>query len=230
MRGVATAGGVAVSGRVATGTAGAVHNDIGKPDHVSLSFDQARLEQWQPLLDTSNLDILPDQMYGWIAESDLYDTDAFCYWTFYDRQEGLSTFDSHVLDREPVYVFSDGDTLEEVVYSGYHWLAATASGTAIARDGDHPLFHIAEDYHHYYEGGNGATDLEIDDLDSVFDDWLATGWEDDLGVGLAQEPWLIRDPERESWWQRNSFGFNGKEWGRQLLHNLGLYGAEVSDI
>lgn len=214
------AAGAAALGSVGlVGTTTAVHETQGKPSHVTLSFDESTLETYRPKLITGHLDVRPTKQYAWLATSPEHDDDVYCYWTYYVTQRGVTSRDSHFLDREPLYVFVDEDTgeISEVIYSAYHWLAGktTVAHTVTDADGEHPTFRVAEHWHHYLqtrEEDGGFVDL--DELNDQFDDWLANGWEEDLAVGAAQNPWIMR--RRGSWWKDDGSGsFNellAKTW------------------
>ena len=223
-------GGVAI----ATGPAAAAH-DTAKPEHVTLSFDETTLERYRPRLVTRHLDVSPSKQYAWLATSPEHDTDAYTYWTWYVTQEGLTDRDSHYLDREPVYVFVDAETdeISEVVYSGYHWLAARTRSPTTDVD-DHPLFQVAERYHHYYRTGDDTGELvDLADMDAVFDEWIDNGWEEDLEPGAAQYPWLLASVDsgasRAHWWRENSLGFSWTAQWMRLWKRLGLRGADEAD-
>lgn len=190
---------------------GAADHDGAKPSHVTLSFSESDLKYYRPYLVTRHLDVEPTRIYGWKATSPEESTDAYVYFTYYVTQQGVSTYDSHYLDREPIYVFVDPstDTIREVVYAGYHWLAGRTRSPPVEEDGTgvHPTLHVAEKWHHYLQTTEVGVEVALGDLTSKFDDWLATGWEDDLEPGVAQNPWRMR--YRQYWWRDNGAGFSG---------------------
>lgn len=235
LRTVGGGGAAVVGATVATGRVRAAH-DGAQPSHVTLTFDESALEGYRPRLVTRHLDVRPSKQYAWLATSPEHDTDAYTYWTWYVTQEGLTAEDSHYQDREPVYVFVDPDESEirEVVYAGYHWLAARTRHPPTDVD-DHPLFRVADRYHHYQQTSDDTGELvDLADMDNVFDEWLANGWEEDLHPGAAQNPWIMASVDsgggRESWWRRNSFGFSTEEFLKQVWLRVGLFGADDSDL
>lgn len=222
---------------ISTGMARADHENRAPPNHVTLSFDRAELEGYRPRLVTRNLGVKPSKQYAWIASSPEHETDAYTYWTWYVTQKGRTGRDSHYLDREPVYLFVDEESgdIREVVYSGYHWLAARTRSPTTDLD-DHVLLEVAEDYHHYIRTADDTGELvELEDLDETFTEWLANGWEEDLAVGAAQNPWIMSSVDdgagRSSWWRRGqTLGISSTEIWKQVSLKLGLFGAEQSDL
>lgn len=201
------AGAAGLGSAALVGTATAVHDTKGKPSHVTLSFDQSTLETYRPKLVTGHLDVRPSKQWAWLATSPEEDDDAYCYWTYYVTQRGISSRDSHFLDREPVYVFvDDAGDITEIVYSAYHWLAGKTAvpPTVTDSDGEHPTLRVAKKWHHYLQTSDDGVFVELEDLDPQFDDWLANGWEDDLAIGAAQNPWIMR--RRSSWWKDDGSG------------------------
>lgn len=233
---------VAAIGATAVGAgtvdvARADHENTEPPSHVTITFDESKLERYRPRLVTRNLDVRPSKQYAWIASSPEHETDAYTYWTWYVTQKGVTARDSHYLDREPVYVFVDEDSgeIREVVYSGYHWLAARTTNPTTDLD-DHALFRVVDRWHHYVETTDDTGELvELADLDDVFPEWLANGWEDDLEPGAAQNPWIMASIDsgsaRSSWWRENeTFGFNFSERWKRIQLKLGVAGADESDL
>jgi hypothetical protein len=211
-------------------SATAVHDSSGQPSHVTLSYDESELETYRPKLVTGHLDTRPSLQYAWIAESTEHDDDAYCYWTYYVTQQGFTDQDSHYLDREPLYVFVDeaGD-VSQVIYSGYHWLAADThvpNTVEADDDGQHPTFRVAKKYHHYLQTTDDSGELvDLSDLNDQFDTWLANGWEDDLCVGCAQDPWLMR--RRSSWWKDDRSGSLGELFAKIYLRASKLPGVNI---
>lgn len=215
----------------ATGTETPDHLTDGKPEHVDLSFPRSAIEAYQPKLVTRHLTVQPTKQYAWLATSPEYDYDVYCYWTFYPRQEGLTSRDSHWLDREPCYVFVDKTTgdVETVVYAAYHWYS-NRTLPALA-DGTHPTFRAADRWHHYIQTTTEGRVLELEDFETVFEDWLRNGWDEDLAVGAAQNPALMLG--RETWFRRDAgaiAGVNADALLASTYLTLGIRGADKSDL
>jgi hypothetical protein len=200
------AGTAAVSGRVA-----ANHRDQ-QPAHVTLSYDEATLERYQPLyvIAEEDREKLIAQ-YAWTAKSPEFDTDAHVYWTSYTHQEGVTEFDSHDGDHEPVYVYSDSQTgdVKEVVASVYHWLAGGTHASGIRIDnGSNPVLRVMTPHHHHTaaDADSSTHRPQLENLDQVFDDWLANGMEDDLEPGTVVNPWRMTGPDARTHWWHDTIG------------------------
>lgn len=227
-------------GVAAAGGAPVVASRRGAADHfesvagVSRSFDETLLDDVRPLLDVRDTDGVP-KLYGFVARKDGERTTACVYFAEWTRQQGVSTADSHLGDHEPLYVFADeeGDpTAEEVVYSGYHWLAASVDDPATDGDG-HPTFGVVAPWHHYVHAPNlDAADGSLLDVrhlsDDLFAGWLDQGFEDDLEPGAVLDPWTMR---RRAWWWRDTVGgVSLKAWWQLLRFRAGRDGADQTDL
>ncbi|MFC7314866.1 twin-arginine translocation signal domain-containing protein [Salinirubellus salinus] len=199
-----------------------------KPSGVTISYDEALLSEYQPYLRVSHLNEQPVGMYAWVVDSTDRDTQALVYWTYYALQTGLSSADSHVQDREPIYVFRDTDTgqIEEVVYSGYHWLAARTPTPQTS--GNHPMMYVVKPWHHYVGASDSGRQIDLQPLHDVFGSWLVNGWAEHLAPGTVTNPWGMRS--RESWWRRSSFDFSFAETFAQVNLLLGRKGADTTDL
>lgn len=218
------------------------------PESVSISADLADLETYQPYLQTSHLDIKPLATYGARFSSPDRDTDVYCYWTRYPWQTGLSRYDSHQGDREPLYVFvrSDG-SIDSVSYSAWHWLAAQSRSPPVREGTTNVDAHVAKPHHHHVldysadlrkAGGfptlkafvtfeNGAPSP-----DSAVQQWWDNGWQA-VNLSNVLDPWRIRDDE--SWWAEDSFfaaDRTSTAWARLALSTARLWPwtTVVSDI
>lgn len=222
------------------GRAVASHPDA-VPEHVSLEFDKAILEAYRPRLQTANLSVKPNALYAWSAYSAEYDLDWHVYWASYSHQEGVSGIDSHYGDHEPCYVGVDSESgeVEQIIYSGYHWLAARAPRSAITFDGQHPCLDVIEPWHQYALASEAEGQLvavkdlgaAIDDADSdqtAFEAWLANGLEEDLDVGSVVNPQTMT--RRPDWWATGTAGLPSLNniYVRALLA-AGFRGADASD-
>jgi hypothetical protein len=202
--------------------------------HVTLSFDQQRLEQYRPLLDIpSGAEFASPEWYGWVAESPEYDTTCLVYFAFYQGQRGWTRADSHRGDREPVYCFVDQyGTVTEVVYSAWHWMQAASSSPHLYEPdggGTHVTARTFEPHHQYkLTDENAGRLLSVNELgtsdgapftadlnsDVQFERWLAQGWSEALHPGAATEPWIMRN--RDSWWRDGTERYARAVWNVQL--------------
>ena len=221
------AAGMAVAGLTTlSGPAAALARDEYKPDHVTLSYDQALLERYRPRLvfeDDSRDQLIG--LYGWYATSPEFDTDVAVYWASYTHQTGVTDFDSHYGDHEPLYVFVNSTTgeVQRVVYSAYHWL----KGTTVT-DREHPQFAVIHPWHHYIQTTTEGVLVGVDDLHSVFDSWLTNGLEEDLATGSVVNPWSMLS--RGDWWRRGSFGLSRGELLASVYYRLGLHDAGRANL
>lgn len=197
-----------VGGTAIAGTASADHWSH-QPGSVTITYDEAALDAYRPRLVLRGVNEIPD-LYGWIATSPDYDTDAYVYWSHYNIQEGVAPFglDSHFGDREPVYVFVDDTTgeIEEVVYSGWHWMAARTSSPNLDAGEQHPKLQVAPRHHQYFQTPESGNLYDVGDLRDEFDQWLANGIEEALEPGTAVNPWRMQS--RDDWWRDSTFGTN----------------------
>lgn len=197
-----------------------------KPDHVTLTYNESALEEYAPALVTRHLEQDPAAVYGWKATSPERDTDVYVYFTFYPVQRGYSEYDSHPMDREPVYVYVDDGEIVRVQYSAYHYLRGELPGSAVKiQDGTHPTLRVAENYHHYYPSNlSGDPPSHVENLGAepgsgTFDAWLANGWAAGLDPGSATNPWSMRD--RADWWRDGTLGVSAAAIGAQVDLILG---------
>lgn len=218
----ATVGVTAASGEYATAKASA----------TTLEYDEPWLESVQPALQTGHLDVDPTAMYGMRARHPGETTDVAVFFTWYTTQQGVSREDSHYLDREPFYVFADSETgtIENVVYAGYHWLAARSDDPPLVETdtGTHPTARVASRWHHYQlDAGLWATtdDRSFVPLANLLDVhsphlaegstvWLDLGWREALRVGSVLDPWLMQDAD--DWWRRDLAGVSFEATRRRL--------------
>lgn len=224
--GAGAAGGAALP--AVSGLAAADHGEQ-QPSHVTLEYDQAFLETYRPMLVLRELDVKPLALYSWKATSPEYDTAVGVYWAEYTHQEGVSEYDSHFGDHEPVYVFVDeqsGD-VEEVVYSGYHWLAARTRTPDLYAE-THPKLHVVSPWHHYFTTTEQGTLVETGDLTSEFQAWLDNGLEDDLAPGTVVNPWRMRT--RSDWWRDDVAGISFNAIYVNVALKIGLHEADRTDL
>lgn len=213
---------------LATGPAAATHLRE-HPDHVTLSFERSQLEQYRPLLDISHLDVQPTALYGWRATSPEYEFDWYVYWAEYVHQAGVSSYDSHYGDHEPVYVGVKDGSVERVLYSGYHWLKATAVGDAIPTyETTHPALHVINPWHHYaLDPDISGSFVEVRSLADVFQGWLDNGLAESLDPGAAVDPARMRS--LPDWWRSTAAGISFNALYVRALLAVGFHGAGKVD-
>lgn len=181
-----------------------------QPGHVSLTYDETLLKRYRPRLEVSHLDVQPDYLYGWIATSSERNTDMACYWAWYTAgQTGLTDRDTHVPDREPVYVEfspSSGEVLR-VLYDEIHYTVGSTSTPPI-HDVTHPKLHVINPWHNYelLNDGDGR-DIDLNNMHDAYEGWLANGW--NVHRPSVVDPWIVSS--RGDWWPddlRNSAGLD----------------------
>lgn len=216
-------GATGTAGVVTAGTASAGHTgDViadHLPGHVSMYYDERKslIEEYQPRLRTSNLDVTPEAVYAAYFESTEYDTDCIAYWTWYPTQQGITPYDSHYGDAEPVLVFvDDSGAVDRVHYSGWHYLVARYSDPPIADDsGAHPVLTVVNPHHHYVIRPDDPDTGEYPPLDSFIDivqPWFDNDWPADADTVL--HPWTT--DYRASWWAEGEFGVRWLEQRAEL--------------
>lgn len=204
------------------GTAAADHPDA-QPAHVTISYDQQTLEQYRPVLEMEPADRdLFQSLYGWTATSPEYDTDVHVYWARYSGQRGVTSFDSHFGDHEPVAVETDSDTgdVERVRASVYHWSKGETTAASAPLDGTNPRLVVIHPWHHYSAAPPDANTQAFDvaDLRDEWDSWLDNGLERDVVPGASRNPWVMR--QRGHWWRRGSLGFSSKAARVGVRHRI----------
>jgi len=193
-----------------TGSAAASHLE-NVPEHVTIEYSEDLLNRYRPRLvfPTEARDKLIG-LYGWVARSNGYDTDALVYWCKYTHQEGwAASLDSHWGDHEPLCIEVDSQTGEVVRLraSVYHWLKGEVTGESIPMyDDTHPMLRVIAPWHQYTapqpaDSGAFVDVRDLTDAGQGLDAWLANGLEESLYQGSCTEPWVMRS--RPSWW-RNS--------------------------
>lgn len=212
---LSSAGAVLVGAGALVGTASAEIDSEAKPDHVSITFDEERLERWQPRL-TLSLEASNSLtgVYGYVATSEEWDHDVLAYWARYAYQDGWLPWDSHQYDHEPAYVFIDSDAeepappeaLELVVYTGYHHYSASFApdegDLSSSRQSDaetHVSLDVVSPWHHYQRAEAGVGTLpELRSWPSARSEWSAYGFYEGTSREAVDAPHTMID--RESWW------------------------------
>jgi len=213
-----------------------------KPDHVTLSFNEATLLDYAPRL-------IFDQearekfigLSGWTATSPEYDLDWHVFLARYSHQEGVSPMgalgpsDHHLSDNEWYYVASDPETGEtrKVVYDAYHWLAGKLRASDITLDGTHPVSKIVSPWHPYQNLGIDEDQaVAIDSVDNLierFDGMLANGLAESLQPGTVTDPEWMDMGGRTHWWRADIGDWSFDAFYAELLYKLGFAGADSVD-
>jgi len=233
------AGGTAVG--TLAGTATAAHVEA-MPEHVSISFNRDRLERYKPRMLIYHLDFKPNAFYAWEARSPEYDSDVLVYWAEYDVQDGVSPYDSHQGDHEPIQISVEDGAVTEVNMSVYHWLRGRNKAVTMPLvDGDRPAVVPVQPWHQYQPDPEkrGVDDVPLRQLGTgdalrdperttTFESWLANGLEDALHPGAVVEPWTMTGVDgRESWWREGAGGISVAELTWRALRPTGIGSGSV---
>lgn len=193
--------------------------DNNRPDAVSCSYNQTELEKYQPRMKINHLDIQPSTVYSQYCTHENKNYDVAVYWAFYPIQEGYTSQDSHLLDREPVYVFigSDGE-VDKTVYSGYHYIKATNPAPDLV-DGQNPTLEVVKPHHHYVDIGSDSYGSypSMEDFSQVHENWYDNGWS--ANPEVTANPYEIEN--HSSWWDEDSsWNFKASEWWWELQYDI----------
>ena len=204
-----------------------------QPSSVSLEYDQADLETYQPLLKlTPEDDSKLLGFYGWKAVDENRSTDVYCYWTSYSHQEASGigrvffNADQHDGDHEPVQVVVDSETGEvrTVRASIYHWIKGETSPTDRLMDetGKRPRLRVVSPWHQYTLAAEDAEvqQKSVEDLRGEYRSWLRNGLYESVAIGATTDPWTMAD--RSSWWREGTFGIGLNEQRIKLAQAIGL--------
>jgi hypothetical protein len=141
-----------------------------QPDHVTIKGNDEvpnEIETYRPLLDLSNVSVTPSRLYAWKVTSDEYDADWYCYWAFYSAQQGVSGGgeDSHLPDREPIYLAVTDDGVDRVIHSEWHYSVAIDDNPSLYQD-THPRLRVIEPWH-----GTTPTETNLPKRTPEISDW-----------------------------------------------------------
>lgn len=187
-----------------------------QPDDVTIEGYGAvpgAIERYQPLLYLTDETVTPTQ-FSWRATSDEYEYDWYCYWAYYTAQQGTAESDSHIPDREPIYIgVADGQP-EKAIFSDYHHAARIDTSPQVYND-THWRYRVINPWHGVAETDQAGEFVGLRDLTEIYDDWLANGW----GVDRRS----VTDPphveQRGNWWPEE----NQRDHRLAVLwHNLGV--------
>jgi hypothetical protein len=200
-----------------------------QPEYVSLVYNESVLEEFRPLVVTRTLDVTIDPLYGWVATSAEQDLNCAVYFGWRPTQAGVSEYDSHPGDREPIYVFYNPNTREvdEVVVDGYHYIASRYPASSLSfTDGTHARFQAVNPWAFYRSTAEEGVNIDLANLHNRYETWIDNGW------GVHREsvvnPWTIR--ERGHWWRDTAAGVSVNRIIVGAGLRLGLGGADQADV
>ncbi|ELZ14407.1 hypothetical protein C478_07277 [Natrinema thermotolerans DSM 11552] len=220
-----------------TSTASAATNDgteaywDAQPEHVTVSFDRAAIEAYQPRLLWDRYDVADPISYTALyAESPEWDTDVVAGFHEYAQQEGATAQDSHAGDHEPSYVFINSDTgdVQRVVYSGYHWFQASVTRDQIRlvqndAGGENPVLRRVPPWNHHLPTASGidrtGRAFPVESMLDSLDAWLVNGMSGSLRVDQPLNPWKMLNAH--DWWQDDAMS-TIEIWMQQLYVQFGF--------
>lgn len=228
-------GAAALGGAAASAPASASHDrDI--PPYVTLSYDEELIRQYQPLLVLNGVENRPTGYHAVYVESAESDLDVIVGFNYYLYQAGVDPAgrDSHLGDREPVYIYIDSASGEpiKVQYSAYHWYENTQYYQDLRTDstGKRAKLQVVPRWHHHvtYDGWQEGETLEVFDLRESFPSWLDNGLEEELHQGAVYNP-TEEMQQRDYWWADGA-----QNWMERSLASvylvLGVRGASQTDL
>lgn len=209
-----------------------------KPDNAEIVWDEYRLRKFQPLLEMGQATREKfDGLYGYVATSENEDTDVLCYWSKVSDGESLpvgsDTLGSAIGDHDPIYVFVDSETdeIDRIVYSGYNLDAAEIRpGTddleqRRADEPTHATFTVVSGWHHYKHTPDASGHFTaLKSWSAVRETWRNNNFSPDTAA--VENPWQL---ETESDWRANSSFFSLTDIWLSLGKRLGWYGADETD-
>ncbi|MFC7134325.1 MULTISPECIES: twin-arginine translocation signal domain-containing protein [Salinibaculum] len=227
---IATGGAVAGAGTV---TASQLDPYETQPDFVTISYDEDFLSEYQPRLVTRTLDVKPSKMYAWRVDSTERSTTMACYWTYYVTQQGLSGADSHLYDREPVYVEVDETgAIESVHVDGYHYLLKSYPSAVPTTGETHPTLKAVNPYHFYVATTEVGETVDLADMHDRYGPWIRNGW--NVHEPAVLNPWKVKS--RKHWWPDGTFGYSRRAFywdtllGISQSTGIDVRGAQESDL
>jgi hypothetical protein len=227
----ATVGG-SLAGAGATTSVASADGERSTLADVTLSYDKAKIEEYQPELVLQSVEPRPYGVWALHATKKGSGLNAVYGFTRYPYQQGQTEYDSHFLDHEPWIVWYDAatGTTERVDYAAYHWFRGHAFRDQLefATDAEkRPVLRVDPNYHHYYlySGSLAGERPEVNSLLDAIEDWLANGMDEELAVSQPYDPWAMMG--RESWWREEARGSFEVVWNA-FWFNLGLSDARAT--
>lgn len=234
------------------------HLETTDEDGFEASDDLDELETYKPRFNTTRTmrqEIIG--LYGWKAESEDHDTDAYYYWRrdthqdpgaeeygILDRAAGALASDAHLWDHEPVIIFVDsetGETTGATVTGGHHYpldVGGPDESEAWTQD-EHPEYathlhlEVVEPWGHYREDEEtgGAKLSSGAEFGSFLDErpaWIRNGFYANSWNYAVDDPWFMgSDVEPVA----DSWWAPGTTDARaaRIWNRLGLRGADETD-
>lgn len=198
-------------------------------DYVTLTYDKSVLKEFRPLIVERNLDDRFEDLYGWVATSTERETNCCVFFGWREEQNGVSRFDSHHGDREPILVFYDPDTREVTDYAvdGYHYSRALYQPQQLDfYDGKHAKFHAVAPWTFYRTTTEEGVYIGLADLHDRYKPWLDNGWE--IHRPAAVNPWVML--KRDHFWRDDAAGVSVNQLFWRAMFKAGLFGAGESDV
>lgn len=230
-----TAAGAAALGGGITGATGVAQAEHAPPEYVSLSYPEQLIKRHQPLLVMDGVEQQPTGYHAMLVESAEAEFDVIVGFNKYLYQEGIDPTgsDSHLGDREPVYIYLDeSGSPVKIQYSAYHWYENTEYWSDLQTDesGDRPLLQVVPRWHHHvtYSGSRSGQTVPVRDLRDSYPTWLQNGLEDEIHPGAVYHPQQEMQ-QRAYWWADGA-----QNWSERLLASvylsLGVRGASQTDL
>jgi len=211
-----------------------------KPEKADIEWDEYRLRKYRPkLVMDDETKKRFDGLYGYVATSPERETDVLCYWSKVKRTEslpaGTSKLGSSIGDHDPIYVFvnSETDELERIVYSAYNLEAAEVQpdeGDLDPSDlSDEPTratFTLVSGWNHYRytPDATGAYQYELKSWPEVRPTWLDNNF--GMDAAAVEDPWQLTSTND---WRANDGWFSTTDIWLSLGQTLGWFGADSAD-
>lgn len=230
--------GALAAGTLATRAAadGAQEHQNTQPPYVSLTYDEELIREYQPLLVLSQVKHKPTGYHAAVLRSSESDVSIIVGFNKYLVQEGVdvSGADSHLGDREPVYIYVDeaaGEPLK-VQYSAYHWYSNSVRWRDLSTDstGKRAKLRVIPRWHHHmtYHGSLEGETIPVRNLLESYPDWLRNGLSEEIHPGAVYNAGEEMQ-HREYWWRDGSQTLLERILARVYL-SVGIRGASETDL
>jgi len=157
-------------------------------------YREDELIDYLPLI-TNN--ILPDKIYGTIAESSK--GVAYCYMFWWAKQDGFYSLAEHDHDWEFIVVYTNTEgKVYQVNYDSYHYYIGREYNPTVY-DGNHTLMYCYEEYHNFKPDvifRVGQIERQLNNTDVYeWDEKIAQRAQQEVSFDpeLFEDPWSWRD-------------------------------------